>query len=184
MKWPTETAMELIWPGVPVTACASMRPWRSKTPAERSPHSRTIGLKAVRSRVCACSSTMAIRRFHMSCLRSSGEAGRVRHARLHFASSRQLLRSRTMQPLRVEQALKRRVTKVVVSSSVMIAGPAMLAPGESSARAIDSGPPIGRPARDRRRDAAGLACVRRNVRRGVPLGSRATSGAECSASRS
>src|SRR6266851_551672 len=59
--------MELTWPGVPVTAWASMRPSRSNTPAERSPHSRTIGLKAVRIRVCACSSTTAISRFHMIC---------------------------------------------------------------------------------------------------------------------
>ena len=63
----TNSAIEFTWPGVPVTAWASMRPSRSKTPAERSPHSRTIGLKAVRIRVCACSSTTAIRRFHMIC---------------------------------------------------------------------------------------------------------------------
>src|SRR5438876_886789 len=65
MKCFTDSAIELTWPGVPVTAWASMRPERSKTPAERSPHSRTIGLKAVRIRVCACSSTTAMRRFHM-----------------------------------------------------------------------------------------------------------------------
>ena len=41
--------MELTCPGVPVTACASMRPSRSNTPAERSPASRTIGEKAVRN---------------------------------------------------------------------------------------------------------------------------------------
>src|SRR6185436_19520133 len=67
MKCLTDSAIELTWPGVPVTAWASMRPSRSNTPAERSPHSRTIGLKAVRIRVCACSSTTAIRRFHMIC---------------------------------------------------------------------------------------------------------------------
>src|SRR5215218_6575034 len=59
--------MEFTWPGVPVMAWASMRPWRSKIPAERSPASRTIGLKAVRISVCACSSTTAISRFHMIC---------------------------------------------------------------------------------------------------------------------
>src|SRR5215210_2703442 len=48
MKWWTDSAIELTCPGVPVTACASMRPLRSNTPAERSPHSRTIGLNAVR----------------------------------------------------------------------------------------------------------------------------------------
>ncbi|MEY9766647.1 hypothetical protein ABH988_007432 [Bradyrhizobium ottawaense] len=50
---------------MPVTACASIRPLRSNTPAERSPHSRTIGLKAVRSSTWACSSTTAISRCHM-----------------------------------------------------------------------------------------------------------------------
>ena len=67
MKCFTDSAIELTWPGVPVTACASMRPLRSNTPAERSPHSRTIGENAVRISTCACSSTTAIRRFHMIC---------------------------------------------------------------------------------------------------------------------
>src|SRR4051795_6169224 len=67
MKCFTDSAIELTWPGVPVTACASMRPLRSNTPAERSPHSRTIGLKAVRSSTWACSSTTAIKRCHMIC---------------------------------------------------------------------------------------------------------------------
>ena len=67
MKCLTDSAIELTWPGVPVTACASMRPVRSKMPAERSPASRTIEEKAVRSSVCACSSTTAISRFHMIC---------------------------------------------------------------------------------------------------------------------
>src|ERR1700676_4102328 len=60
--------MELMCPGVPVTACASMRPSASNTPAARSPDSRTMVEKAVRCRVCACSSTTAIRRLHMICL--------------------------------------------------------------------------------------------------------------------
>src|SRR4029453_5731566 len=67
MKCFTDSAMELTWPGVPVTAWASMRPSRSNTPAERAPHSRTIGLKAGRIRVCACSSTTGIGRFDMIC---------------------------------------------------------------------------------------------------------------------
>src|SRR4051794_40057527 len=67
MKCFTDSAIELTWPGVPVTACASMRPLRSNTPAERSPHSRTIGLKAVRSSTWACSSTTAMSRCHMIC---------------------------------------------------------------------------------------------------------------------
>src|SRR6516165_3941079 len=64
-KWRTALAMELTCPGVPVTACASMRPCASNTPAERSPASRTEVLNAVRTSVCACSSTTAIRRLHM-----------------------------------------------------------------------------------------------------------------------
>ena len=60
MKCFTDSAIELTWPGVPVTACASIRPLRSNTPAERSPHSRTIGENAVRISTCACSSTTAI----------------------------------------------------------------------------------------------------------------------------
>src|ERR1700689_4068011 len=61
----TPLAMELTWPGEPVTACANILPWRSNTPAERSPASRTEVENAVRIMVCACSSTTAIRRFHM-----------------------------------------------------------------------------------------------------------------------
>src|SRR5687767_1643911 len=57
-----------MWPGVPVTAWASMRPRASNTPAARSPDSRTMVLKAVRCSACAGSSTTAIRRLHMICL--------------------------------------------------------------------------------------------------------------------
>ena len=64
----TAAAIELTWPGVPVTACASMLPSRSNTPADRSPASRTGVEKAVRTRVCACSSTTAISRDHMICM--------------------------------------------------------------------------------------------------------------------
>src|SRR5215470_5886489 len=67
MKCLTDSAMELTWPGVPVMACASMRPLRSKMPAERSPASRTMAENAVRNSVCACSSTTAMSRFHMIC---------------------------------------------------------------------------------------------------------------------
>src|SRR3954470_24488297 len=45
-----------------------MRPAGSNTPADRSPASRTAVEKAVWIRVCACSSTTAIRRFHMICI--------------------------------------------------------------------------------------------------------------------
>src|ERR1700730_8067386 len=68
MTWPTASAIELMCPGVPVTACASMRPSASNRPAARSPDSRTMVENAVRCRVCACSSTTAIRRLHMICV--------------------------------------------------------------------------------------------------------------------
>src|SRR5260221_3760614 len=63
--------MVLTWPGVPVTACATIRPERSNTPAARSPASRTVEENAVRISVCACSSTMASRRFQTTCSRTS-----------------------------------------------------------------------------------------------------------------
>ena len=63
---PTAAAMVLMWPGVPVTAWASMRPSGANIPAEMSPHSRTMGLKAVRMRTWACSSTTAWRRVHIT----------------------------------------------------------------------------------------------------------------------
>src|SRR3981081_1105107 len=48
MKWMTLRAIEFTWPGVPVTAWASMRPSRSNTPAEMSPASRALVGKAWR----------------------------------------------------------------------------------------------------------------------------------------
>src|SRR6476620_7316513 len=58
-----QVAIELMWPGVPVTAWAIMLPRRSKTPAERSPDSRTTVVNEVRIRAAACSLTTAISRF-------------------------------------------------------------------------------------------------------------------------
>ena len=66
-KWPTERAIELTCPGVPVTACASMRPAVSNTPADRSPASRVEVLNPVRIRAWACSSTTAIKRSQIIC---------------------------------------------------------------------------------------------------------------------
>ena len=65
MKCVTARAIELMCPGVPVTACAIIRPVVSNTPAEMSPASRVEVLKPVRTRACACSSTTEIRRSHM-----------------------------------------------------------------------------------------------------------------------
>ena len=56
------SAMELMCPGVPVTAWATMKPRRSKTPAERSPASRTMEVKEVRTSAAACSLTTPMSR--------------------------------------------------------------------------------------------------------------------------
>src|ERR1700722_10871557 len=81
--------MELTWPGVPVTACANILPWRSNTPAERSPASRTEVENAVRIMVCACSSTTAIKRFHMIWvwIWASAALGRAIIVRSYFRDS-------------------------------------------------------------------------------------------------
>src|SRR6187200_1025353 len=54
----------LMWPGVPVTAWATMRPRRSNTALARSPASRTIGENAARCKARACSFTVAISDCH------------------------------------------------------------------------------------------------------------------------
>src|SRR3954471_15218162 len=57
-------ARELMWPGVPVLACATMRPRRSNNAQAKSPASRTTGLKAIRCNALARSVTMPIRLDH------------------------------------------------------------------------------------------------------------------------
>src|SRR5215207_4765542 len=54
--------MALIWPGVPVSDWAIMRPRASNTPQARSCVSRTTVLKAVRISATCCSLTTAISR--------------------------------------------------------------------------------------------------------------------------
>src|SRR5579872_4250605 len=58
--WPA-AASELMWPGVPVLAWATIRPRASNRPLARSPASRTIGEKAIRCSALACSLTIPIR---------------------------------------------------------------------------------------------------------------------------
>src|SRR5260221_8403485 len=55
---------ELMCPGVPVMACATMRASVSNSAVARSPASRTMGLKAMRCNAFACSLTMLIRLPH------------------------------------------------------------------------------------------------------------------------
>src|SRR3984893_1169767 len=55
-------ARAFMWPGVLVPACASILPCASKTAADRSPTSRTIGVNDVRMSAAACSFVTAMRR--------------------------------------------------------------------------------------------------------------------------
>ena len=61
---PAARARLLMWPGVPVTAWATIRPRRSNTALARSPASRTIGENAARWSARACSLTVAMRLCH------------------------------------------------------------------------------------------------------------------------
>src|SRR5262249_7202142 len=78
-KWTMPVAIELMWPGVPVTAWATIRPRRSKTPAERSPDSRTMEVNDERMSAAACSLTVAMSRVHrMSSVACSMSAAPLR----------------------------------------------------------------------------------------------------------
>ena len=81
------SAMELMWPGVPVTACATMKPRRSKTPAERSPASRTMEVNDVRMRAAACSLTTPTSRLQQM----SRVTGSIMSSRLSVPSGRELM---------------------------------------------------------------------------------------------
>src|SRR5262245_11171179 len=63
-RWAPAIASELIWPGVPVLACATMRPRRSNNAHAKWPASRTTGLKAMRCSALARSVTMPMRLDH------------------------------------------------------------------------------------------------------------------------
>ena len=130
MKCSTASAMVLTWPGVPVTACASIRPLGSNTPAERSPASRTEVEKAVRSSVIACSSTTEISRFHITCMRMSRVASVMAQAPCGRSAAIRRPASRTS---------KGEVTTVDVSRSTITAGPATRAPGDKRGTLDDAG---------------------------------------------
>ena len=101
--------MALTWPGVPVIAWASIRPSVSKTPADRSPASRTAVENAVRTSAWACSSTTDSKRFHMTCMWMS--------SRVDFsfmADAFVYTRSSTMSPRALTVALNSGDTTVVV----------------------------------------------------------------------
>ncbi|MCY1216723.1 hypothetical protein D9M72_286070 [compost metagenome] len=62
----TDSAIAFTWPGVPVTACAIIRPSGRNTPADRSPASRVAVPNAERISTWACSSTTDSSRFQAS----------------------------------------------------------------------------------------------------------------------
>src|SRR5689334_10005727 len=66
-----------------------MLPSRSNTPADRSPASRTLVENAVRTSVCACSSTTAISRDHMICIWICDSAALGRVDMVHLSNLRQ-----------------------------------------------------------------------------------------------
>src|SRR5438105_2505740 len=69
-----------MWPAVPVTAWASIRPRASKTAADRSPTSRTMGVKEVRIRAAACSLATATSRLQRISRVTGSSAARLRLA--------------------------------------------------------------------------------------------------------
>ncbi len=114
-------AMALTWPGVPVTAWATMRPRRSKRPAERSPASRTTLVKEVRIRARACSSTTETRRFQRTSSRigSSEFRAHLSHLTIRFRAPS-------------ISASESGPTTTVDSRSSTTAGPSKVAPGSSA----------------------------------------------------
>jgi hypothetical protein len=65
-----------MWPGVPVSDCATIQPRESKTPQARSSDSRTTVLNAVRIRAACCSLTIEVSRFESTSTRT----GSIRRA--------------------------------------------------------------------------------------------------------
>src|SRR5688572_15824288 len=61
-----EVAMALIWPGVPLSDCAIMRPLVSNRPQAKSWLSRTIVLNAVRISASCCSFATDMKRFQIT----------------------------------------------------------------------------------------------------------------------
>ena len=140
-KNPTEAAIAFTWPGVPVTAWASMRPERSKTPAERSPASRTGVENAVRTSVRACSSTTDSSRLHMICPSSAATpvgapppAARATRSEAAESEAAAASRSTRRWPPATTCAVQPPGTTVVVWSSAISAGPAIRAPSASRDR--------------------------------------------------
>ena len=121
-------ASELMCPGVPVTAWATMRARRSNTALARSPASRTIGLKAARWSALACSLTVAMRLCHSTSSSMGSNAvltTRPLPARPRVATSEPSSPTTTDHPGRIT---------AVVSRSSTIAGPSKRVPGPRVSR--------------------------------------------------
>ena len=125
-------ASELMWPGVPVTAWATMRPRRSNTAFARSPASRTIGLNAARCSARACSLTVEIRLCHrISSSTGSNVCGVRSHER---APAAPVARVATRLPSPATSTSQPGRITTVVSRSSTIAGPANESPAPSAGR--------------------------------------------------
>ena len=111
--------MVLMWPGVPVTACASMRPRASNTPADRSPASRTTVVKEAWISAAACSSTMEISRLRST----SSVIGSIRIGSIMARLPEPLSERTSRQPPAPAATLQPGGTTVVDSASSMMAGP-------------------------------------------------------------
>ncbi len=157
-KCPTERAMVLMWPGVPVTAWASMRPCRSNTPAEMSPASRAEVLNAVRTSVCAL-------------LLHHGEQAVPHDLQFDFADDAGHAADSSMTiswpaAMRAENPVG---TMVAVPASTITAGPCSVAPGCRSARAntaASTASPMPGSTMRRRAGWLGRAGIGRRRRRG------------------
>src|SRR5688572_20651025 len=77
-----EVAMALIWPGVPLSDCAIIRPLVSNSPQAKSWLSRTIVLNAVRISVSCCSLATDMKRFQITS-RVTGSIALFSIAQLH-----------------------------------------------------------------------------------------------------
>ena len=120
-------ASELMWPGVPVTAWATMRPRRSNTALARSPASRTIGLNAAR---CSARGLLVDR----------GDQALPQHLELD-SDRTDSSAYRSDSSLRSNDAVRRATSTcqpgrmtIVVSRSSTIAGPSNASPAPSDPR--------------------------------------------------
>ena len=124
MKCFTDSAIELTWPGVPVTACASMRP----LPVEHA--GREIAALAHDRRERRAHQRLRLLLDH----RDQAVPHDLQVDQACGVGHALALRSITIHPAASIRASKLAVTNVEVSSSAMIAGPVTRTPGSMRSR--------------------------------------------------